>query len=121
MNPAEAAHPETWNLKPLVVLDIGDLTGRRLHEAGYCPKPNADKQNSQSSANVAEPTARLVANRQTPLGGKQPNAVSKVPRHGHDSDDVEGDRPGTLEVEPHFREGVVIAAAHQVYADRQSV
>ena len=33
MNPAEAADLETWDLEPLVVLDIGNLS------AGVCTKP----------------------------------------------------------------------------------
>src|ERR1019366_2223806 len=106
-------NPRSWYF--LVVLDPGDLSGRRSYKARYCPKSNADEHKCQSSANVAELASRVIAGRQTPLGRKQPNTVSEMPRRGNDSDDVEGYRPRTLEVEPHFRECVLIATAHQMY------
>src|ERR1019366_10158306 len=94
----------------LVMLNIRNLVGRCSYEAGDRPKADPNEGDGQGEANVTKTFASIFADRDAPLSGKQPNAVSEMPRHSHNADHVKSNRPHALEIEPHLGECGVVAA-----------
>src|ERR1017187_7895081 len=100
----------------LVMLNVRNLVRRCSDEAGDRPQADPNQGDGQGETNVTKTLARIFADRDAPLGGKQPNAVSEMPRHSHYADYVKSNRPHALEIEPHLGERRVVAASHEMDA-----